>query len=191
MEAWMISLNSSRILINTIFSFFITNSSRYLNTTSRTSNCTSCVYSIITTMYRTLLQKSRCFSLYCWRTILINTICRICLVSFSNITNSSIYINTTIRTFNCTIHINTISFTFNSTDNWYSRITTLNSSKRLINTILSIFSITNSSSYLNSTTFTYNSALNWNSIIITIYSTLLIETIECPLYSSRLLPNTI
>ena len=270
-KAYLSSLYLSRSLLNTIFSICITNSSRYLNTTNRTSNCTSCVYSISTTIYRTLLQKSRCFSLYCWRNILINTIWRICLVSFSNITNSSIYINTTIRTFNCTIYkntifiifklsiciyyntitaicvvtlnitinlystsctiyitrllintiwriclvsfsnmtnssiyinttirtfnctiqINTISFTFNSTDNWYSRITTLNSSKRLINTILSIFSITNSSSYLNSTSFTCNSALNWNSIIITIYSTLLIETIECPLYSSRLLPNTI
>ena len=169
MEAWMISLNSSRILINTIFSFFITNSSRYLNTTSRTSNCTSCVYSIITTMYRTLLQKSRCFSLYCWRTILINTICRICLVSFSNITNSSIYINTTIRTFNCTIYKNTIFIIFklsiciyyntitaicvvtlNITINLYSTSCTIYITRLLINTIcriclVSFSNMTNSS----------------------------------------------
>ena len=112
MEAWMISLNSSRILINTVFSICITNSSRYLNTTSRTNNCTSCVYSISTTRYRTLLPKSRCCSLYCWRSILINTICRICLVFLSNITNSRIHINTTIRTFNCTIYKNTILIIF-------------------------------------------------------------------------------
>ena len=176
----MISLNSSRILINTVFSICITNSSRYLNTTSRTSNCTSCVYSISTTIYRTLLPKSRCFSFYCWRSILINTIFR------NSITNSRIYINTTIRTYNCTIYKNTIIIifklstliyhntitisciiTWNNTSKIYSISATIYSTihvlinacvftlnfwfRTLLNTIFRIVSITNLSIQINTT----------------------------------------
>ena len=176
----MISLNSSRILINTVFSIYITNSSRYLNTTSRTSNCTSCVYSISTTIYRTLLPKSRCFTFYCWRRILINTIFR------NSITNSRIYINTIFRTFNSTIYKNTIIIifklstliyhntitiscivTWNNTSKIYSISATMYSTihvlinacnftlnywfRTLLNTIFRIISITNLSIQINTT----------------------------------------
>ena len=111
-KTWHISLNSSRLLINTIcsicfiFTSNMTNSSRYLNTTNRTSNCTSCVYSISTTIYRTFLIKACISSFNSSRSILINTIFR------NSITNSRIYINTIFRTFNSTIHINTILIIF-------------------------------------------------------------------------------
>ena len=105
-KAYLSSLYLSRSLLNTIFSICITNSSRYLNTTSRTSNCTSCVYSISTTRYRTFLIKACISSFNSSRSILINTIFR------NSITNSRIYINTIFRTFNSTIHINTIIIIF-------------------------------------------------------------------------------
>ena len=118
------------------------------------------IYSIICTIYSSRL--------------LINTICRVCLVFFSNMTNSSTsYINTTIRTNNSTfILINTIC-----------RI------------CLVFFSnISNSStSYINTTIFTFNFTINLYSINITFYSTThtLIKTWYCSLNISRILLNTI
>ena len=142
LKACWYSRNSSRPLINTIFT--ITNIWVYINTNIRTSNFTiyrntiitinklnifiyintrwyfiklsiyintiSCnitcnstlnCYSITSTFYSsTILIKTCIISLDNSR-LLINTICRICLVFFSNISNSStIYINTTIRTIN-------------------------------------------------------------------------------------------
>lgn len=165
MEAWMISLNSSRILINTIFRIIsVTNSSRYLNTTSRTFNCTSCVYSISTTRYRTLLPKSRCFTLYSWRSILINTIFR------NSITNSRIYINTTIRTFNCTIYKNTIIIIF--------KLSTL-----IYHNTITIICIV-----------TWNNTSKIYSISATIYSTIHVLLKACDFtlnYWFRMLLNTI
>ena len=131
-------------------------------------------------MYKTLLIKSRCFTLYYWRSILINTIIR------NSITNSRIYINTTIRTFNCTIYKNTIIIIFklsiliyhntitifcivtlNNTSKIYSISATIYSTihvlinacvftlnfwfRTLLNTIFRIISITNLSIQINTT----------------------------------------
>ena len=102
-----------------------------------TFNITINLYSIICTIYSSRL--------------LINTICSICLVSFSNITNSSTrYINTTIRTIYFTIYRNTI---------------------------LSIFSVTNSSSYINTTIRTSYFTIYRNTNIRTSYFTIYRNTI--------------
>ena len=172
--------SSRRILINTILRIInITNCRIYKNTTIRTFNSTSSVYSI-------------CFSLYCWR-ILINTIFRRRII-----TNCCIYINTTIRTFNCTIcqntiiisfkwstliYVNTItiscSITFNSTFKIYSTSCTMYSSRRiLINTILRIINITNCRIYKNTTIRTFNSTSSVYSICFSLYCwRILINTI--------------
>ena len=114
-KTWHISLNSSRLLINTIwricfiFTSNITNSStRYINTTIRTFNYTIYINTIfiifelstwiyyntttaicVVTLNITINLYSTSCTIYITR-LLINTICRICLVSFSNMTNSSI-----------------------------------------------------------------------------------------------------
>ena len=169
-KAYLTSLYLSRTLLNTKFSICITNSSiSYINTTIRTFNSTFKLYSISTTRYRTLLIKTCLSSLNRWRSILINTICRICLIFLSNITNSRIHINTTIRTFNGTIYENTIFIIFklsiciyyntitaicvvtlNGAFKIYSISCTIYSSRLLINTIcriclVSFSNMTNSS----------------------------------------------
>ena len=114
-KTWHISLNSSRLLINTIwricfiFTSNITNSStRYINTTIRTFNYTIYINTIfiifelstwiyyntttaicVVTLNITINLYSTSCTIYITR-LLINTIWRICLVSFSNMTNSSI-----------------------------------------------------------------------------------------------------
>ena len=114
-KTWHISLNSSRLLINTIwricfiFTSNITNSStRYMNTTIRTFNYTIYINTIfiifelstwiyyntttaicVVTLNITINLYSTSCTIYITR-LLINTIWRICLVSFSNMTNSSI-----------------------------------------------------------------------------------------------------
>ena len=135
-----------------------------------TFNNTSNLYTRITTIYSILwrLIKTWHISLNSSR-LLINTIWRICFIFTSNITNSWIYINTTIRTFNCTIYINTIFIIFelstwiyyntttalcvitlNITINLYSTSCTIYITRLLINTIwriclVSFSNMTNSS----------------------------------------------
>ena len=105
-----------------------------------TSNSTIKIYSISITMYRTLWIKACITSLYCWRRILINTIFR------NSITNSRIYINTTIRTFNCTIYKNTIIIIFKwSTLIYHNTITiicivTLNNTSKIYSISATIYS---------------------------------------------------
>ena len=114
-KTWHISLNSSRLLINTIwriclvsFSNITNSSTRYINTTSRTFNYTIYINTIfiifelstwiyyntttaicVVTLNITINLYSTSCTIYITR-LLINTIWRICLVSFSNMTNSSI-----------------------------------------------------------------------------------------------------
>ena len=133
--------------INTIWTILKWNILTYHNTSTAiyvvTLNFTIKIYSIIITIYSSsrILIKAYCSSLYSSR-LLINTICRICLVFFSNITNSStIYINTTIRTFNSTFKLYSISTTRYRTLLLKSRCFTLNSSTFLINTICRIYII--------------------------------------------------
>ena len=105
-----------------------------------TSNSTIKIYSISITMYRTLWIKACITSLYCWRRILINTIFR------NSITNSRIYINTTIRTFNCAIYKNTIIIIFKwSTLIYHNTITiicivTLNNTSKIYSISATIYS---------------------------------------------------
>ena len=163
-----------------------------------TFNNTSNLYTRITTIYSILwrLIKTWHISLNSSR-LLINTIWRICFIFTSNITNSWIYINTTIRTFNCTIYINTIFIIFelstwiyyntttaicvvtlNITINLYSTSGTIYSSRLLINTICSICVIftsnmsNSSTSYINTINITHNSVFKHHSISFTIYRTL-------------------
>ena len=104
--------------------------------------------------------------------------------------NICIYINTTIRTFNCTIYKNTIIIifelstwiyyntttaicivTFNITINWYSISCTIYSSRLLINTIwrriliISIINITDIWIYINSTIGTIHFTTYINTIL--------------------------
>ena len=114
-KTWHISLNSSRLLINTIwriclvsFSNITNSSTRYINTTIRTFNYTIYINTIfiifelstwiyyntttaicVVTLNITINLYSTSCTIYITR-LLINTIWRICLVSFSNMTNSSI-----------------------------------------------------------------------------------------------------
>ena len=236
------SLNSSRLLINTILRILkITNSRIYTNTTIRTFNCTICknsiiisfkwstliyintntiiwiitfnstikLHSISKTIYRTCyLINAYLFSLYTSR-LLINTILRRRII-----TNSWIYINTTIRTFNCTICQNTIiiifklsrvfycntitiscSITLNSTFKIYSTSGTIYSSRRiLINTIFRIINITNCCIYKNTTIRTFNCTSCVYSICFSLYfwRRILINTIFSinSITNSRIYINT-
>ena len=130
-------------------------------------------------MYRIITYNFTCRSL-------LNTIWRI------RITNSSIYMNTTISTINFTIYINTISITTYSTrilmKTWSF---SLNNSSILINTICRIL-ITNISIYINTTIRTSNFIKYINTISITTYSSIiLIKTCLSSLDSSTFLINTI
>ena len=108
-------------------------------------------------------MKTCLSSLYSSR-LLINTIWRIyVIISISNMTNVSIYMNTTIRT---------IYFT------------------SYLNTILTFFKL-NRSIYENTICITLNNTINLYSRIITRYRTLLIKACLSSLYSSSILKYTI
>ena len=120
---------------------------------------------MIITIYSSssILMKSCISSFYSSR-LLINTIWRIYItICISNMSNISIYMNTTIRT---------IYFT------------------SYLNTILTFFKL-NRSIYENTISITFNNTINLYSRIITLYSSLLIKSCLSSLYSSRLLINTI
>ena len=142
-STWLIktclnSLNSSRHLINTIcriyFTTIITNitnsSTRYINTTIRTFNCTIYINTILiifelsTWIYQntttaicivTFNIPINWYSINCTiysSRLLINTICSICFIFTSNMTNSSTrYINTINITCNSIFNHHSISFT--------------------------------------------------------------------------------
>ena len=136
-KTWHISLNSSRLLINTIwricfiFTSNITNSStRYMNTTIRTFNYTIYINTIfiifelstwiyyntttaicVVTLNITINLYSTSGTIYSSR-LLINTICSICVIFTSNMSNSSTsYINTINITHNSVFKHHSISFT--------------------------------------------------------------------------------
>ena len=126
------SITNVSIYINTIFRTTNYTIRTYINTTFRTIHFTIYLNTIIiifkwniriyiNTIIACIVTFNGVFNNYTINgtvyssRILNNTICSVCFIFTSNISNISIYINTAIRTFNCTIYLNTTNKTTNFT----------------------------------------------------------------------------